>query len=207
MPRAKSYDRKAVLLKAMQVFWAKGYERTSIADLEKAMGINRFSIYDAFGDKKRLFLASIEAYGDEVTKPQTACLLEPGGAAGFQKFFETLLPPPSRKNNPGCLVMNSLVELSGQDPDIDAAITANLRFVEDRMRKAANSALKSGDFVSNRSAHALARQLLAVAQSVLAFSKSKNGYPIAKSAITGLFASLLPPEKSDAKSSLSKVTG
>ncbi|MFZ3035021.1 MAG: TetR/AcrR family transcriptional regulator [Parvibaculum sp.] len=207
MPRAKSYDRKTVLLKAMQVFWANGYERASIADLEEAMGINRFSIYDAFGDKKGLFLASIEAYGDEVTKRQTACLLDPGGAVGVQKFFKTLLPPPSRKNNPGCLVMNSLVELSGQDPDIDAAITANLRFVEDRMHKAANSALKSGDFVSNRSARSLARQLLSVAQSVLAFSKSKDGYPIAKSAITGLFASLLTQEKSGAKSRPSKVTG
>lgn len=207
MPRAKSYDRKTVLLKAMQVFWTKGYERASIADLEAAMGINRFSIYDAFVDKKGLFLASIETYGDEVTTRQTACLLDPGGAAGVQKFFKTLLPPPSRKNNPGCLVMNSLVELSGQDPDIDAAITANLRFVEDRMRKAVNSALKSGDFVSDRSAHALARQLLSVAQSVLAFSKSQNGYPIAKSAITGLFACLLPFEKSVGKSKQYKVTG
>lgn len=196
MPRAKSYDRKTVLLKAMQEFWIKGYERTSVASLEKAMEINRFSIYEEFGDKKGLFLASIEAYGDEITERHTACLLEPGGAAGIQQFFTTLLPPVSRKNNPGCLIMNSLVELSGQDPDIDAAITANLRFVENRMRKAANSALKSGDFVSSSNARALAQQFLSVTQSVLAFSKSRYGYPIARSTINGLLASLLPPKKS-----------
>lgn len=196
MPRAKSYDRKTVLVKAMQEFWVKGYERTSIAELERAMGINRFSIYDAFGDKKGLFLASIEAYGDDITERQTACLLDPGGATGIQQFFRALLPTPSRKNNPGCLVMNSLVDLSGRDHDIDAALAANLKFVEDRMHRAIKSALKSGDFVSSSSARTLARQLLSVTQSVLAFGKSKHGYPIAQSAINGLFASLLPPKKS-----------
>jgi TetR/AcrR family transcriptional repressor of nem operon len=180
----------------MQAFWAKGYERTSIADLERAMEINRFSIYDAFGDKKGLFLASIEAYGDEITKRQTACLLAPGGAAGIRQFFKSLLPPPSHKNNPGCLIMNSLVELSGRDRDIDAAIAANLQLVEDRLHKATQSALKSGDFVSGSNARTLARQLLSVTQSVLAFSKSRYGYPIAQSAINALFASLLPPKKS-----------
>lgn len=194
MPRSKSYDRDTVLRNAMQLFWAKGYERTSITALEDAMGINRFSIYDTFRDKKGLFLASLRAYGDEITARQTESLLDPGGAAGIRIFFGTLLPAPSRKTNRGCLVMNSLVELSGRDRDIDAAIAANLRFVENRMHKTVHRALTSGELVSDRSARELARQLLSVTQSVLAFSKTGYGYPIAKAAIAGVLTSLLPPE-------------
>lgn len=207
MPRAKSYDRKTVLLEAMLVFWAKGYERASIAELEKAMGINRFSIYDAFGDKKGLFLACIETYGEEISKRQTACLLEPGGAAGVQKFFDDLLLLLSGNSNQGCLVINTLVDLSGQDSDIDDAITANLRFVEERMYKVARSALASGAFVSAESPRTLARQLLSVTQTVLAFSKSTHGHPIARAAVAGLLSSLLPPAPSRAKSRAAKVAG
>ncbi len=158
------------------------------------MGINRFSIYDSFGDKKGLFLACIEAYGQEVSERQTACLLNPSGAEGIRKFFATLLPPKSRQTNPGCLVMNSLVELSGQDRDIDVAITANLQFVESRMYTAVHAALKAGDFISGRSARAIARQQLSVTQSVLAFSKMRHGTPIAKAAISGFFSSLTTSE-------------
>jgi TetR/AcrR family transcriptional repressor of nem operon len=196
MPRAKSYDRKTVLSEAMLVFWAKGYERASIAELEKAMGINRFSIYDAFGDKKGLFLACIETYGEEISQRQTACLLDPGGAAGVQKFFDDLLLLFSGNSNQGCLIINTLVDLSGLDSDIDEAITANLLFVEERMYEAAHSAIASGDFVSTESPRTLARQLLSVTQTVLAFSKSPHGHPIAKAAVTGLLSSLCSPAPS-----------
>ena len=55
MARLKEFDTGAVLEKAMDVFWSKGFEATSIQDLVNAMGINRGSIYDTFGSKARLF--------------------------------------------------------------------------------------------------------------------------------------------------------
>src|SRR5689334_20346799 len=60
--RPRSFDREAALGKAMDVFWAKGYEGTSISDLTNAMGINPPSLYAAFGDKEHLFLEAIERY-------------------------------------------------------------------------------------------------------------------------------------------------
>ena len=61
--RPLSFDRQAALEKAMHVFWERGYEAASIADLTAVMGITPPSLYTAFGDKEHLFLEAIEAYG------------------------------------------------------------------------------------------------------------------------------------------------
>ena len=62
MARTKAFDHDFVVDKAIQVFWSKGYEATSIQDLVDAMGINRGSIYDTFGDKSGLFQTTITRY-------------------------------------------------------------------------------------------------------------------------------------------------
>ncbi len=58
----------------MQAFWRKGYEATSIQDLVEQMGINRFSLYDTFGDKHRLYLAALDRYRQKVASESLACL-------------------------------------------------------------------------------------------------------------------------------------
>ena len=61
MARPKGYDRDAVLVAARDLFWEQGYERASIADLEKRTGLNRSSIYQEFGSKRELFSAALSA--------------------------------------------------------------------------------------------------------------------------------------------------
>lgn len=61
--RPRTFDRDAALRAAMEVFWARGYEGTSISDLTAAMGINSPSLYAAFGCKEALFRDAIELYG------------------------------------------------------------------------------------------------------------------------------------------------
>jgi AcrR family transcriptional regulator len=60
--RPRSFDRTQALTRAMEVFWAKGYEGASMADLTTAMGINSPSIYAAFGCKEALFEEAVELY-------------------------------------------------------------------------------------------------------------------------------------------------
>ncbi len=69
MPRPKSFDPDTVLDKAMGVFWEKGYDAASISDLTTAMGINRFSLYDTFGDKHELYLKALDAYTQNIVEP------------------------------------------------------------------------------------------------------------------------------------------
>ena len=62
MARHKAFNREEVLDRAIEVFWAHGYEATSIQELVDSMGINRGSLYDTFGDKHRLFLEALDRY-------------------------------------------------------------------------------------------------------------------------------------------------
>jgi len=64
MARAKEFDREKVLERAMHVFWARGYEATSLPELLDAMQIGRQSMYDTFGDKRALFIAALDRYID-----------------------------------------------------------------------------------------------------------------------------------------------
>ncbi len=57
-PRHKAFDPSTVLNEAVDVFWTQGYEATSVQDLVDHMGINRFSMYDTFGNKHELFMSA-----------------------------------------------------------------------------------------------------------------------------------------------------
>ena len=69
MPRRKEFDREEVLLKAMMVFRDKGYAATSMQDLVRRMGINRFSLYQTFKSKHELFVQALHAYYENVAMP------------------------------------------------------------------------------------------------------------------------------------------
>ncbi len=62
MSRPKEFKKSDVLLKAMKIFWDKGYEGTSISDLTEKMNISRSSLYETFGDKHELFIEALEFY-------------------------------------------------------------------------------------------------------------------------------------------------
>lgn len=60
--RPRAFDVDTALEKALEIFWRKGYDGTSLSDLTEAMGINKPSLYAAFGNKEQLFLKAIELY-------------------------------------------------------------------------------------------------------------------------------------------------
>ncbi len=88
MARPREFERDVVLDRAMQVFWSRGYEATSIQHLVDRMGIQRGSLYDTFGDKRALFFAAINRYDRVVTAKLVAVLEEPGsGKDAIRRLF------------------------------------------------------------------------------------------------------------------------
>lgn len=77
MGRPISFDKDAALEAAMLLFWERGYEGTSMADLTKAMGLNPSSIYAAFGDKHALFSATVKRYMEIRAQYAVKALEEP----------------------------------------------------------------------------------------------------------------------------------
>src|SRR5918911_4112509 len=78
MARRKEFNRDEALHKAMEVFWARGYEAASINDLVEHMGINRQSLYDTFGDKHSLYLQALDRYREVEGRKMFEALEQPG---------------------------------------------------------------------------------------------------------------------------------
>jgi len=74
MPWEKSFREEDAIHDAMMLFWEKGYESTSIADLLTGLGINRGSLYNAFGGKKELFIKTLTKYDKEIRHTSLAKL-------------------------------------------------------------------------------------------------------------------------------------
>ena len=117
MARPREFTADAVLDSAMRVFWARGYEATSLDDLCAATGLNRSSLYASFGDKRALLLMSIERY-IELGPPRIAAILaqaipiRQAMAQVLANFVDSVVAGPGRI---GCFVGNCAVELAHHD--------------------------------------------------------------------------------------------
>lgn len=126
MARKKEYIEEIVIEKAMQLFWRNGYGATSVRMLEKEMGINQFSIYSSFGNKRGVFLESIRCYKKNATE-QLIDKLERSelGIESIKSYFNEFLEF-SRKNriSKGCLLTNTIDEI-GENGDIEIIKSIN----------------------------------------------------------------------------------
>lgn len=118
MGRKKTYDRAEAAERALHAFWEKGYQQTSMKDLEAATGVNRFGLYDSFTDKEGLFRECIEQYAarsDEMLAEFSA-----QGMSGLLALIGRFAEPADDDKGcqQGCLVVTSLLERDQLAPDI-----------------------------------------------------------------------------------------
>jgi AcrR family transcriptional regulator len=118
MARKANFDRDEKLLVAMDVFWRKGFANTSISDLTDELNINRFSLYNTYGDKQQLYYEALDAYLKKVSLPSLTNLQEDGASLHEIEDFLTSFAALQRKNTCGCFIQNALVEHSGEDNDV-----------------------------------------------------------------------------------------
>jgi AcrR family transcriptional regulator len=129
--RPRAFDRGAALDAAMRVFWARGYERTSVQDLTGAMGVNPPSLYAAFGDKRRLYCEALERYQAEVGGCVTAPLAD---AADARRAVAEMLATAARvyadpAHPAGCMILHAEVE-AGADGLAERLAAARRRLAE-----------------------------------------------------------------------------
>ncbi|MBV8775401.1 MAG: TetR/AcrR family transcriptional regulator [Deltaproteobacteria bacterium] len=173
MAGVKQFDHVEVLDRAMALFWRRGYEATSIRDLVAATGINRGSIYSTFGDKKRLFLAVLEHYGDEVAKPLMAELANPDPRLAVKHMFESIIRRTADPRFPrGCLNTNTALECPGSGDEITRKIGEGLSRQESAIYRVLRRAQADGSLSPTFDARALARFFMAVAQGLNVVNKA-----------------------------------
>lgn len=130
MPRPKSFDPDTVLAKAMVVFWEKGYDAASISDLTEAMGINRFSLYDTFGDKHTLYLKTLDAYSQRVADPMILKMNQITSLSELEGFFSMFIEyQHSCECSPCCMMHRAAISLDPVDDEAKERVqNARARF-------------------------------------------------------------------------------
>lgn len=134
MARPREFDIDAALDRAMEVFWTKGYEGSSLQDLLGAMGIARGSLYKAFKDKRSIYLAALERYDDMIVQAAVDALTDSAvgdGAERIRRFLEAACDAVALGNDRrGCFLCNAAVDRAPADPAIEAKVVAMMKGLE-----------------------------------------------------------------------------
>lgn len=120
MGRSQAFDTTTVVQAARDLFWDKGYDSVSLSDLERATGLNRSSMYNAFESKRGLFDAAVQDYLETVIRPRLQVLdAEPDGRTALITYFSGLgaavVALKDGATQRGCLLVNSAAGLAGRD--------------------------------------------------------------------------------------------
>ena len=125
MPRVKLFDEEEVLEKAMLLFWKKGYHATSIQDLAKFLKINRASLYDTYGGKKKLFDRAFNLYRTSGKERQIELLNTQISIKDTLRniFQDTINYDFSDCDHKGCFIANTTTEMLPEDHELQKIIT------------------------------------------------------------------------------------
>jgi TetR/AcrR family transcriptional regulator, copper-responsive repressor len=156
--RPLSFDRDAALERAMHVFWERGYEAASIADLTAAMGITPPSLYTAYGDKEKLFLEAIERYGKGPgSYVQRALDEEPTARRAIQRILEEAAEELTEACHPlGCMMVMATTNCSVAAEHIQTALVNRRALGVAMMQARIQRGLDEGELPAATDANALA---------------------------------------------------
>ncbi len=161
MARNQSFDRDVVIAKAREVFWKKGYESTSMQDLVDAMGINRSSIYNSFGDKLALYRESLRSYQRDTNAYMREALLDGDPMEALEELFEqAVIDIAKDKDNKGCFNMNCRIEMAERDRDLKTWLHGTEEHNLDLFTGIIRLGQEKGSINRDRSAQEYARYVL-----------------------------------------------
>jgi len=149
----------------MRVFREKGYEGASLSDLTKAMGINRPSMYAAFGDKESLFRKVLDRYSCGINAAFQRALSEKTARAFVERLLSTVVELQTKGEGPrGCLITQGALVCGEQGEPIRQELIVKRHEQEELIRRRLQRAKKEGDLPESANPADLARYLTAVMQ-------------------------------------------
>ena len=160
--RPIQFNPEKALERAMQLFWLKGYESTSLDNLLVTMGISKSSFYQAFKSKRNIFESSIQSYQEMLVNELKGKLKEAGSG---KKFIETLFysvadETSETEDRRGCLIINTANEFSQIDPKIAHLVSESLDKITTIFEQAILQSQNEGEISQKKEARSLATYLL-----------------------------------------------
>jgi TetR/AcrR family transcriptional regulator, transcriptional repressor for nem operon len=173
--RVKEFDPDIALHGALELFWERGYEATSMGDLVEHLGVARASLYATFGNKRQLYLKALARYGENAHQTRLTGLSAPGPVLpAVRKLVEqyALEATDDRDARRGCFAVNTAVELAPHDPEAARLVQANWYHVETALIAALTRAQTQGELAEGKDPWALGRCLLVFMQGLKVMGKA-----------------------------------
>ena len=175
--RPRAFNPDTALDRAMQVFWRKGYEGASLADLTRAMRINRPSMYSAFGNKEALFLKALDRYADGPVSFMRDALAEPTARAVAERVFRAAAELMTDKRHPsGCLMVQGALACGDSAEPIRRELISRRAAGECDFRKRFERAKLEGDLPANSDPADLARYVMTILHGMSVQAASGAGH-------------------------------
>jgi TetR/AcrR family transcriptional repressor of nem operon len=164
MARLKAFDEDRAIDLAVDCFWARGYEATSVRDLSEAMGIGGASLYNAYGDKRELFARALERYANRSMRERVA-RIEARSApreaieAFLAEIVDRSVKDPDCK---GCLLVNTALDVAPHDPEIGGLVEGYLGEIRAFFRRNLEAARRAREVPKGIDAETVSAHLLGV---------------------------------------------
>ena len=174
MARSKAFDEDRALDTAVDCFWLRGYEGTSVRDLTEAMGIGGPSLYNAYGDKRELFERALRRYAERSMRERIARLEashRPKEAitAFVGEIVDRSLKDPERK---GCLLVNAALDMAPHDAEVGRMVSGYLDEIRSFFRRNIDAARKAGQVPRRIDAEAVSGHLLGVVTGIRVLART-----------------------------------
>lgn len=191
MPRTKEFDPNITLTKALEVFWTKGYDGTSMQDLVDHLGISRASMYSTYGDKRSLFLAAFKLYRERGLAFIREYFSTQGSVkAGLKGLFVRTMEDSLKGGRKGCFNVNTTCSIQPGDEVILRAVKDHRQLLEKEFAQFLQQGVDSGEIVSSGDIKVLASMLVTYYHGLTVITKIQHGRKKEMAAIDALLSAL-----------------
>ena len=158
MGRPREFCQDEVLEKATELFWTRGYQRTTLQNLLDAMELSKSSFYESFQSKRQLYLKCLQHYIDEAVVNLRSTFANNDLHSGLEIMYEGIVDAAT-KSNPrcGCMISNTATELSPHDREAEAMVKKGLRRIEEVLFEKLKQSQNEGTLSTEHDPRSLAR--------------------------------------------------
>ena len=186
----KQFDPEEALEKAMQLFWAKGYASTGLAELQELMGIGRKSLYDTYGNKRQLFIKTLQLYSDSVVRQIFSELSKKGSPLGNIRWLMRMLQEHALPGSKGCLLGVSMAQCRTDDVELSGVLRRHMKGIEEALYKTFKRAQEAGELDGKTNIRDLARLYMGILQGLFLVGRVQADAAVSRSIVNAALAAL-----------------
>ncbi|KAA8998828.1 TetR/AcrR family transcriptional regulator [Paenibacillus spiritus] len=192
MARQREFDEEKALTAAMELFWEKGFEAASLSELTSRMGIQKPSLYAAYGDKKGLFEAALRKYTSaHAAQIRSSLQSVPSVKKAFRVLFgELVVQGRGESANWGCFCINSMVEMAPHDEKFEILTREHQMYLSVIFEETIERGQRTGELEPQLDAKRLAQTLVVSLIGLTVILKSRPERAFVDRSVEGILAML-----------------